>query len=306
MKECLVVEFKHVLCPIDLSEASGSSLAYAVAFAQWYTARLTVLHVVPTFDPVQVRSGRLGDPVQFVQPVSREDVLTALRAAVDAAGGDARQATAVAEAGDPVVTIVDQAVGIPADLLVMGTHGRSGFDRLLLGSVAEKVLRKAPCPVLTVPPHAPTHAPASAGFKRILCPLDFSPSALQALGFALALGQQSKGVVTVLHVIEWLTEEEPRTHAHFSVPEYRRYLTEDAYERMRPLLAEAAGPRCKFEPVVLTGRAHHEIAQTAASREADLIVMGAQGRGAVGVSLFGSTAQHVVRAANCPVLTVRG
>jgi nucleotide-binding universal stress UspA family protein len=301
-----VVEFKHVLCPIDLGESSGRSLAYAAAFARWYKARLTVLHVVPTFDPVQVQSGQLGNPVHFVQPVPREEVLAALRAAVDAAGGDARQTTAVAEAGDPVAAIVDQAVGIPADLLVMGTHGRSGFDRLLLGSVAEKVLRKAPCPVLTVPPHAPDHAPATLAFKRILCPMDFSPAALQALGFALDLARQSKSVVTVLHVIEWLAEEEPRTHAQFSVDEYRQHLTEDASERMRTLVAEAAGPRREFEHVVVTGRAHREVARVAAEKEVDLIVMGAQGRGAVGATLFGSTAQHVVRTATCPVLTVRG
>ena len=301
-----MVEFKHILCPIDLGESSVGPLAYAAVFAGRHKARLTVLHVVPTFDPIQVRSGRLGDPVRIVRPVSREEVLDELRRAMDAAGATTLDSTLAAEAGDMVTTIVDQAVGIPADLLVMGTHGRSGFERLLLGSVTEQVLRKAPCPILTVPPHAPATAPAEVAFKQILCPMDFSPSALQALGVALDLARQANGAVTVLHVIEWLAEEEPRAHAHFNVPEYRRHLIEDAHERMQALLAEEARPRCEIKDVVVIGRAYREILRIAAAKETDLIVMGVQGRGGVGLTLFGSTTQQVVRAATCPVLTVPG
>jgi nucleotide-binding universal stress UspA family protein len=264
------------------------------------------LHVVPTFDPMQVRSGSLGDPVHIVRPIPREEVLAELRRVWDTAGAAALDSTLAAEAGDAVTTIVDQALRVSADLLVMGTHGRSGFDRLLLGSVTEKVLRKAPCPVLTVPPHAPTTAPADVAFTQILCPMDFSPSALQALGFALDLARQAHGVVTVLHVIEWLAEEEPRAYAHFNVAEYRRHLVEDAHEQMRALLAEVGRPPGAVKDVVMTGRAYREIVKVAAAKEADLIVMGAQGRGGVGLTLFGSTTQQVVRAATCPVLTVRG
>ncbi|NOT28107.1 MAG: universal stress protein [Acidobacteria bacterium] len=301
-----MVRFTHVLCPIDLSESSVSVITCATAFARWYKARLTVLNVVPTFDPVQMASGQLGGPVSIVRPVSREEVLAALGQALDAAGGAALQATLAAEAGDPVTTIVDQAVTVRADLIVMGTHGRSGFERLLLGSVAERVLRKAPCPILTVPPHAVVAAPADVALRRILCPMDFSPSALQALGFALDLAQQGKGVVTVLHAIEWLTEEEPPTSVHFDVAEFRRRLTEDAHERLRSLISDDAKTRCAVEDVVVVGRAHREIIRTATANQTDLIVMGAQGRGGIDLALFGSTTQQVLRAAECPVLTVRG
>ena len=298
-------EFKNVLCPIDLSDASVRPLAYAVAVARWYDARLTVLHVVPTFDPMQVRSGSLGDSVQMVYPMPREEVLGELRRALAAAGSAGFDATLAAEAGDAVATIVDRAVAIPAHLLVMGTHGRSGFDRLLLGSVTEKVLRKAPCPTLTVPPHAPSTAPAEVVFQQILCPMDFSPSAFQAFGFALDLARQARGSVTLLHAIEWLAEEEPRAHAHFNVAEYRRHLVEDARARLQTLIAEESRT-CEVEDLVVIGRAYHEILETAAAKQANLIVMGAQGRGGVGLALFGSTTQSVVRAATCPVLTVRG
>ena len=300
-----MVEFKNILCPIDLSDASVRPLAYAAAFARWYEARLTVLHVVPTFDPMQVRSGSLGDPVHIVRPIAREQVLDELRAALGAAQTETLDVTLAAEAGSTVPTIVDRAVTMPADLLVMGTHGRSGFDRFLLGSVTEKVLRKAPCPILTVPPHAPAKAPVEVTFKRILCPVDFSPSALQAFGFALDLARQAGGSVTVLHAIEWLADE-ARAHADFNVQDYRQHLVEDAHARLQALIAEQPRTECATEDVVVAGRAYREILETAAALEADLIVMGAQGRGGVGLTLFGSTTQQVVRAATCAVLTVRG
>lgn len=301
-----MVEFRNILCPIDLSHSSVRPLAYAAAFARWYDARLTVLHIVPTFDPMQVRSGSLGDPVRIMYPMPREEVLDELRRAVGAAGTATLDVAFEAEAGEAVATIVDRAVVIPADLLVMGTHGRSGFDRLLLGSVTEKVLRKAPCPILTVPPHAPAKAPVDVAFTRILCPVDFSPSALQALGFALDLVRQAGGSVTVLHAIEWMADEEPRALAHFNVPEYRQHLIEDAHARLRALLADEPRTSCDMKDVVVLGRAYRQILEAAAAQEADLIVMGAQGRGGVGLTLFGSTTQQVVRAATCPVLTARG
>jgi nucleotide-binding universal stress UspA family protein len=299
-----VIEFKQIICPVDFSESSIRALAYAVALAGWYNAELTVLHVVPTFDPVQVR-GDLGDPVRVVTPLPREQVLEQMSRSLDLPVVSPR-ATPVAEAGDPQATIIDQVISKRADLIVMGTHGRRGFKRLLLGSVTETVLREAPCPVLTVPPHAPAAASGSVTFTRILCPIDFSPSALQAFGFALDLARQADGRVTLLHVIEWLAEEEPRASAHFDVPEYRRYVAAEAQERLRILVAEESRTQTEIDDAVVFGRAHREILRAAETKAADLIVMGAQGRAGVGLALFGSTTQQVVRGAMCPVLTVRG
>ena len=299
-----MVEFKQILCPVDLSESSVHSLAHAAALARWYDARLTVLHVVPTFDPVPVRS-RLDEPLRVVNPLSREQVLEEMGRSLDLAAVSPH-ALLVAEAGDPQKTIVDQAIASRADLIVMGTHGRRGFKRLLLGSVAEAVLHEAPCPVLTVPPRVPAAASHAVTFKRILCPVDFSPSALQALGFALDLARQADGLVTLLHVVEWLPEEEPRASAHFNVPEYRRYIAEDAETRLRLLVTEESRTWVEIDNVLVFGRAHREILRAAENKSADLIVMGAQGRGGVDLALFGSTTQQVVRGAACPVLTVRG
>jgi nucleotide-binding universal stress UspA family protein len=299
-----VIEFKQILCPVDLSELSVRSLAHAAALARWYNAQLTVLHVVPTFDPILLR-GDLQGAMRAVNPMPRDEVLEEMRRTLDLSA-TAPNAIAVSESGDASTTIVDQAVSRKADLVVMGTHGRRGFDRLLLGSVTETVLRKVPCPVLTVPPAVQAATPDAVTFKRILCPVDFSPSALQALGFALDLARQADGRVTFLRVIEWLAEEEPQTSAHFNVPEYRRYIAADAEERLRDLVAEESGRSVEIENLVVFGRAHREVLRAAEKKRADLIVMGAQGRSGVGLALFGSTTQEVVRGAACPVLTVRG
>lgn len=297
-----MIQFKQILCPVDLSESSMRAFAHAAAIARWYNAQLTVLHVVPTFDPVQVRAG-LGNPVQIVTPMPREEVLEELTRTLQldtAAPG----ATVAAEAGDPQAVIVDQAVSTRADLIVMGTHGRRGFRRLLLGSVTEAVLREAPCAVMTVPAHEAAGGAEAVTFSRILCPMDFSPSALLALGFALDLARQANGKVRLLHVLEWLAEEEPRASAHFNVPEYRRHMIADAQERLDALVADESRTWVEIDDAVVPGRAHREILQ--AAEPADLIVMGAQGRGGLGLALFGSTTQQVVRGAACPVLTVRG
>jgi nucleotide-binding universal stress UspA family protein len=299
-----MVEFKQILCPIDRSESSIRSLAHAAALANWYDAQLTVLHVVRTFEPLQVQ-GDLGEPLQLVNPLSREEVLEELRRTVESTTAR-RSPTLATEAGNTPTTIVERALAMGADLIVMGTHGRRGFKRLLLGSVTESVLHEAPCPVLTVPPQAGTAASEAVTFKRILCPIDFSPSALQALGFALDLARQADGRVTLMHVVEWLAEGEPRASIHFNVPEYRRALAADAEERLRRLVADESQTWAAIETVLAFGRAHREILHTAERILADLIVMGAQGRGGVDLALFGSATQQVVRGAACPVLTVRG
>lgn len=298
-----MIEFKHILCPIDLSDASAATLAHAARLARWYDAKLSVLHVAPTFEPMQVPPGDFGDPVRIVMPLSREEILGDMRRVLEGAGAPAG-ATLLAESGDAPRVIVDRAVALSADLLVTGTHGRRGFKRLLLGSVAETVVREAPCPVFTVPLNARAANADAVSIQRILCAVDFSPAALQAFGFALDLARQSGAALTLLHVIEWPAEE-PRENVHFNVPEYRRYLEDEARERLDKLVASEATPPRAVDSVIGSGKAYREILRMAEATSADLIVMGTHSGGAIEVAFFGSTAQHVLRGATCPVLTVR-
>jgi nucleotide-binding universal stress UspA family protein len=187
----------------------------------------------------------------------------------------------------------------------MGTHGRGGFERWVLGSVTEKVLRKVGCPVMTIPPpFEGTRAPVA--FKRILCALDFSEASLNALRYALSLAQENDAELALLHAVEWLVEDQPGAEPPvFDVPEYRRYLERDARARLHRAVPEEARDWCHPVELLGAGRAWKEILRVARERESQLIVMGVHGRSAVDLMLFGSTTHHVIRSACCPVLTIR-
>jgi nucleotide-binding universal stress UspA family protein len=202
--------------------------------------------------------------------------------------------------------ILDEVKTGSVDLVVMGTHGRGGFDRLVLGSVAEKVLRKATCPVLTVPPPAPGLPRGPLVFKEIVCPVDFSPASQRALQFALSLAEESDSRLTLVHVVEALSEEVSIALAPYNLHEYRRQIDEDARHQLQAAVPEQAREWCTVEEVLACGKPYREILRIANERQAQLIVMGVQGRNALDLMLFGSTTNHVVRQAACPVLTLRG
>jgi nucleotide-binding universal stress UspA family protein len=298
-----VVTFTHILAPVDFSDFASRSLAHAAALSRWYDAKLSVLHVAPAFEVLPVE-GALGVPLQDVRSSTQEEAVQDMRRLLEA-GGVADNAVPVTRTGDPSAVIIEEAVKNKTDLIVMGTHGRRGFRRMLLGSVTESVLREAPCPVLTVPPRAASAPPDAVTFKRILCATDFSPSALLALRFALDLARQADGAVTLLHSIEFLAEEEPRMVAQFDVLAFRQRLQEEAKMRLEELVAAESRTWASIETEVVIGRPYREVLKAADARQSDLIVMGAQGRGGIGLALFGSTTQQVVRGASCPVLTVR-
>jgi nucleotide-binding universal stress UspA family protein len=185
----------------------------------------------------------------------------------------------------------------------MGTHGAGGFEHLVLGSVTEKVLRKAECPVLTVPPKA--RASSNLPFKRILCPVDFSDSSLAALDFAFSLAQLDQAELTILHVFEWLPGDEALTNRPINVPEYRREVERDFSQKLDQLVPDSVRSWCRPATRIGHGKPYREILGAAIENRADLIVMGVHGRNALDMMLFGSTTNQVVRRATCPVLTLR-
>lgn len=300
-----MINMKHILCPVDFSEYSHRALAHAVALAKWYEAELTVLHIAPILQAPIAPVGSGATVGRTLMPPTRDDIIAELRRSLDLVDAAGIQVHPVAQEGETARKVLEHAKAIGADLVVMGTHGRSGIDGLLLGSITAKVVWAAPCPVLTVPSLAAAESSGQVLFKKILCAMDFSPSSLAALTFALSLGQEANGRVTLLHVIESFAEVEPRIYARFNVPEYREHLESDARERLRGLVPEEARAWCDIDEVVSGSKAYQGILRVATASKADLIVMGAQGRGGFDLMLFGSTTEHVLRQAACPVLTVR-
>jgi len=305
-----VIAFKTILCPVDFSETSARALAYASAIATWYEARLTVLYVAPEFNEPPAAEVATREPL----PGSRGDVVVRLRRLIEQAGSTAVDLQLLAEAGRAPDVIVNSAAVLKADLLVMGTHGLSGFNRLLLGSVTEKVARTTSCPLLTVPPGAPASTPSRILFKKIVCPIDYSPASLKALDYALELGRQADGRVMVLNAIEYMDADDQLEPSVFDpcrepVLESRRrrqQFIDQGLARLRAQLAAEPRTWCEIDAAVAVNRAYKEILLRAGEWPADLIVMGAQGSSGLELMLYGSNTHHVVRAAPCPVLTVRG
>jgi nucleotide-binding universal stress UspA family protein len=302
----------RILCPIDFSETSRHALEHAFAFARWYQARVTVLHVLNVPLPPMMPAPGLAVPAPGVPedlsalpPLRRDDVVEeAQRFSGSITGADQNCVDVVVVEGSAVREILSQAEQIPADLLVMGTHGRSGFEALFLGSVTEKVLRSTEVPVLTVPPAV--ERVESVAYQTILCPIEFSDASTRALEYALTLAEETGARLILLHVIELLVDAPQRREiSHFTVPEYQRYLEEDARARLRSAVPEDARVWCTPEERVISGNAFRVILDLAEQEKAEVIVMGVHGKGALNRRLFGSTTHHVIREAGCPVLTLR-
>ena len=300
-----MVNIKRILCPVDLSQFSRDALHHALALARWYEARVTVFHVYSDPQPVVPLTGMPGNvPLPpLVQPVEiTEEVRRFCAPSLRQSG---QSVDIVVSEGNPTKEIVKLGEQLPADLLVLGTHGRSGFERLFLGSVTEKVLRSTRVPALTVPP--PVTQPGPALYKTILCPLEFSDASTRALDYALSLAQEANARLILLHVIESLLGEAGAAEmGHLTVAEYDRYLEEDAIARLKSAVPDQARVWSAPEERVTRGRAYREILKVAKDESVELIVMGVQGMGALSRLVFGSTTHHVIREAGCPVLTIHG
>jgi nucleotide-binding universal stress UspA family protein len=302
-----VTPIQRILCPVDFSEVSRHAIDHAVAIARWYKASITALHVCsPMFMPVP----GLAAPDQRETEAERERVHAEALACFESARASGVAVDVLIVIGPAAREILDRAAALPANLIVMGTHGTSGFEHLVLGSVTEKVLRKAPCPVLTVPPRA--EATSGPPFRRVLCAVDFSDWSLTALELAFSLARESNAGVTIVHVIEWPWHEPPPPQLSDMPPEqaaaladYRRYLEQSATARMKALTSDAVPGRCATTLRVVHGKSYVEILRVAAEDHADLIVTGVHGRNAIDLMLFGSTTNQLVRRATCPVLTLR-
>jgi nucleotide-binding universal stress UspA family protein len=297
-----MITLHRILCPVDFSGHSRVALDYAVAIARWYDAEVIVLHAY-SLSMVPATMGAFPPATSVGVPLTREEVERDLTRFTQSVSPGV-VCTPMFISGPPAKSILERATGIPADLIVMGTHGASGFERMMLGSVTEKVLRKARCPVLVVPPAADAPGGAPTLFKRILCAVDFSPCSHRALSYALSMAEEAGGELTLLHVVEGFADE-PLSYAHFDVPEYHRHLELAAAERLEHLVPGETRTWCKCKTTVRRGKAYREILAVAQEEQADLVVLGVRGRNPVDLALFGSTTNHVVRTAECPVLTVR-
>jgi nucleotide-binding universal stress UspA family protein len=223
----------HVLCPVDFSEIRSMRSIMLQPSLVGHEARLTLLYVfanLPTMDL----------PPLVLEDADRERLLSDLRRMAAAVPRDVPVEFSIQEAGFVHEEILSQLGATHADLLVLGTHGRSGFQRLFLGSVTEKVIRKTTCPTLVVPPRAPdVPAGSPIQFRRTLCAVDFSESSLDALAYAINVAEEADAQLTLLHVVELppVLFEEPTMRA-LDLSRVREAAAADARRRLHELIPD--------------------------------------------------------------------
>jgi nucleotide-binding universal stress UspA family protein len=206
------------------------------------------------------------------------------------------------ESARVATTIVEVADELNADVITMGTEGRSGVRRLLLGSVTEGVLRQSRRPVLTVTPRLPVAVPpALHALDRIVCAVDWSPNGRAALRHAAALAEAASASLTVAHIVHLPLElVTPGT----TLSDQRLAKFREAHRRLDTLIG-AESLHGTVDKILLAGSPAVEINRLALEQQASLVVVGAHGRGVMDAMLRGTTTEQVVRQAPCPVLTVR-
>jgi nucleotide-binding universal stress UspA family protein len=282
---------KRILCPVDRSPSSLQAFDHAIALARWRGARLHLMEVIEAPNPY-------GVPTETRTDLKRdlERVLVARRVS------DVKVTISLRQ-GNVVQEILAQAKASRSNLIVIGSHGRGGIQRLVLGSIAEKVLRLSTCPVLTVRRgvNQRRRGRARPPFETILCPTDFSAAANHAVTYARRLAKEANARLILMTAVEW-----PLSDGVTSGPvaDLRKSIEADARRELSRLVPQRGSDGGRAETVVVSGKASAAIVELARRRSADLIVMGVSGRSALDVTLLGSTTHHVIREGSWPVLTV--
>jgi nucleotide-binding universal stress UspA family protein len=272
---------KKILVPTDFSDLSGAALRTAALLAEASGAEVELLYADPFLPPPHFLSSQVTDMATMIES-SKQHAQSRLDSLRTESLGSIRSTATVVE--DLPVTAIIERSEAGADLIVMGTHGRSGFNRFMLGSVSERVLRESSVPLLLVR----KETAATAAPTRILCPVNESEAARAAAEHAISLAALTGGRVTLLHVAErTATAEQGR----------------EAIDRFAP--AELRGrASVSVETLVLHGDPAEEVIVYAREHRFDLIVLGAQHRRFVDTSVIGGTTVKVTRHAECPVLVI--
>ena len=276
------IALDNILYLTDFSKCSGVAFPFAIAMARNYGATVHVLHVLTPAIPKAC-----GEAIHADEELANAEMLKISSQFADVAHDTAVvRGAALWPALEPVISRHH------IDLIVLGTRGRTGFQKLLLGSVAEEILRRSTVPVLTIGPDIQRSASADGHLRSILFATDFSASSLSAAPFAISLAEENRAELVLLNV---LPQSDMTHHAV-------------ALARLYDLLPGDARMQCESFAVVRYGEAADCILETAAERLVDVIVLGVRGAGShlgAATHFEHAIAHKVVAHARCPVLSVR-
>jgi nucleotide-binding universal stress UspA family protein len=286
------ITLENVLVATDFSPLSEPALLWAKAIARRYGSELYVTHVISPAETALVPPEYWGTSQQMIEEAATrelEDLNVHLK--------DVHHKMLLQHGGvwESIAEAIEQ---FRIDLVVIATHGREGLGRFIMGSIAEDVFRRAPCPVLTIGPKVTAQVMGGPEFKQILFATNFGPESLAGARYAVSLAQVFEAELTLLNVMD---EE------NFDPPVDPQVILQNRMDRLRKLIsADEVGsePKCLVE----FGNAADQILNVAEERNAGLIILGAKpshGLSGASTHVAAATAHTVVSHARCPVMTVR-
>jgi len=287
----------RILVAVDFSEGSRAAFDCATQLARGLGAHLLALHVAPPY--ISYEQLPAFPPLAPIDPERQRKVREQLQEFVAPPGAEGPRVEVFIRDGDPADEILAHSAEVGIELIVLGAHGRRGFERWMLGSVTERVARKASCSVLGVPA-----GKEAAAIGRVLCALDLSESSAATLEQAAAMAQALGASLAVLYVADGSHWYEPGPLSGVDKEEMRAAVAKSARERLARLVGRHAPKGMPVDVQIAFGSATREV-ERVAGEGADLVVLGASSSSGVDRFFFGSTAQHVLRACVAPVLLVR-
>ena len=289
-----LVAVNNILYPTDFSPVAESALPFVRDIARMFGSRVTAVHVRTLHFEVSM------PPFSFPHQIeSTDQLIEKLRGTLDDELKDLEHELLVGEGEvwDFIANVIEER---EIDLVVIGTQGKSGLEKFMLGSVAELIFRQANCPVLTIGPQAGASKAPAWEMTNILLATDFTPDSLAACPFAFSLARERHARLTLLNVLERPEAED--------LIDPQRYI-DSTVRMLQHQVPKTVTEDCELAYVVTSGNPPDEILKVAKEQGTDLIVLGvrsASGRLGLATHLARPTAHQVVSKAPCPVLTVRG
>lgn len=285
------ITLKNILFATDFSAASDAAAPIAIQIARHYGAKVYGVHVNRFEDYTAAAPNAWAAMAEAAEKEKKEDA-SRLNEQLQAVEHEA----VIGEGSiwEVISNLIEQK---EIDLIVLGTRGRTGLGKVILGSVAEQILRQSPCPVLTVGPHVNLWSDQYAKMREILYATDLAADNPIAAPYAISLAQENQAHLVLLHVIE-----DQKAGDLLENPK----AVDIKQRKLQQLVTEQAGLWCEPTYIVEEGPAAEKILDVAKRRHTDLIVLGARPAKGLATHLNIGTVHNVVSQATCPVLTVRG
>ena len=296
------VQFNTILCATDFSDFSNHTVGYGVALAKEFGARLIICHVID-LSSVAIYGEFQLDPVGQQNRIM-EDANVQLEALACDQPVTWEPMISVGKPADEISRAVEEQ---NIDLVITATRGRSGFKRLILGSVTERLMRTLTCPLLVVrSPENEFVTPAEQKFqlKKILVGCDFSPDSGRAFDHGLSLAQEFQAELHLAHVIEPPVQPNLLIEETFVSGEIHEDYNKQLIQKLKDMVPGEAANWCTPQTSIMEGQPYDELIKYADTRDIDMIVLGVRGHGLVKTLFLGSTTDRVIRDSHCPVLSV--